>query len=118
MPPHLFRVLLLERLALPLPVNEARCDGCHEHLDTLGRHLAACWEAGAQVRFNAFLKDTNVHVWVDDERRIDVLAQVCPALAAPNGHRHHTEKVRPTSIVTLVEGSVLLSLSDFLSFSR
>ena len=41
-PPHLFRVLLLERLALPLPVNEARCDGCHEQLDTLGRHLAAC----------------------------------------------------------------------------
>ena len=24
-PPHLFRVILLERLALPLLVNEARC---------------------------------------------------------------------------------------------
>ena len=45
-PPHLFRVILLERLALPLPVNEARCDGCHEPLDTFGRHLAACPRTG------------------------------------------------------------------------
>ena len=99
MPPHLFRVILLERLALPLPVNEARCDGCHEPLDTLGRHLAACprtgrlrkraspiermlaricREAGARVRFNAFLRDMNVHVRADDERRIEVLAQDLP----------------------------------------
>ena len=39
-PPHLFRVLLLERLQLPLPVTEATCNGCHEPLDTLGRHRA------------------------------------------------------------------------------
>ena len=98
-PPHLFRVILLERLALPLPVNEARCDGCHEPLDTLGRHLAACprtgrlrklaspiermlaricREAGVRVRFNAFLRDMNVHVRADDERRIEVLAQDLP----------------------------------------
>ena len=98
-PPHLFRVILLERLALPLPVNEARCDACHEPLDTLGRHLAACprtgrlrkraspiermlaricREAGARVRFNASLRDMNVHVRADDERRIEVLAQDLP----------------------------------------
>ena len=44
-PPHLFRVLLLERLALPLPVTEARCSGCHELLDLKGHHLAACPKA-------------------------------------------------------------------------
>ena len=37
-PPHLFRVLLLERLNLPLPITEATCNGCHEPLDPRGRH--------------------------------------------------------------------------------
>ena len=32
-PPHLFRVLLLERIQLPLPVTEAVCEGCHACLD-------------------------------------------------------------------------------------
>ena len=45
-PPHLFRVLLLERLQLPLPVTEAICNGCHEPLDTLGRHRAASTRSG------------------------------------------------------------------------
>ena len=39
-------VLLLERLQLPLPVTEATCNGCHEPLDTLGRHRAACTRSG------------------------------------------------------------------------
>ena len=37
-PPHLLRVLLLERLAFPLPVTEARCSGCHEPFDPQGCH--------------------------------------------------------------------------------
>ena len=82
-PPHLLRVLLLERLALPLPVTEARCSGRREPLDLQGHHLAACprtgrlmkratptermlaricREAGARVRYNAFLRDMKVHV--------------------------------------------------------
>ena len=63
-PPHLFRVLLLERLGLPLPVTKARCSGCHEPLDVQGHHLAArnmlariCREAGARVRYNVLLRD-------------------------------------------------------------
>ena len=77
-PPHLFRVLLLERLQLPLPLTEATCNGCHERLDPLGRHRGACTrsgrvkkrasptermlarvcrEAGARVKFNAYLRD-------------------------------------------------------------
>ena len=97
--PPLFRVLLLERLQLPLPIDEAVCSGCREPLDTLGRHRAACprtgrlrkratpiermlarvcREAGARVRFNAFLRDMNVNVAATDERRIEVLAQDLP----------------------------------------
>ena len=45
-PPRLFRVLLLQRLAFPLPVSEARCSRCHEPLDPLGRSLAACPRTG------------------------------------------------------------------------
>ena len=39
-PPHLFRVLLLERLNLPFPITEAVCNGCHEPLDAHGQHRA------------------------------------------------------------------------------
>ena len=41
-PPRLFRVLLLERLQLPLLVSEATCSGCQAPLDALGRHRASC----------------------------------------------------------------------------
>ena len=92
--PHLCRVLLLERLQLP----EATCNRCHEPLDTLGRHRAACTpsgrvkkragptervlarvcrEAGARVKFNA-LRDMNLGVPGGDERRIEVVAQDLP----------------------------------------
>ena len=98
-PPHLFRVMLLERLALPLPITSAVCDGCLEPLDPWGRHRAACTrtgrirkratptekmlaricrEAGARVKFNAYLRDMNVNVRAADERRIEVLAQDLP----------------------------------------
>ena len=98
-PPHLFRVLLLERLQLPLPLTEATCNGCHEPLDPLGRHRAACTrsgrikkrssptermlaivcrEAGARVKFNAYLRDINLGICGADERHIEVLAQDLP----------------------------------------
>ena len=43
-PPHLFRVLMLERLQPPLQLTEATCNGCHERLDPLGRQ--GCIRAG------------------------------------------------------------------------
>ena len=79
-PPHLFRVIVLERLQLPLPIAEATCAGCRAPLDPLGRHRASCTrtgrvktragpvecvmaricrETGARVRFNALLRDMN-----------------------------------------------------------
>ena len=56
-PPHLFRVLLLERLGLPLPVTEARCTGCHEPLDPTGRHFAACPRIGRLRKRATPIKD-------------------------------------------------------------
>ena len=76
------RVLLLERLQLPLPVDEAVCSGCHAPLDPLGRHRAACARTGRlkkrRLQSNAFLRDMNVGVRASDERRIEVLAQDLP----------------------------------------
>ena len=98
-PPHLFWVIVLERLQLPLPVAEASCTGCGAPLDPLGRHRASCprtgrvkiragpiervlaricREAGARVRFNALLRDMNVGVPVADNRRIEILTQDLP----------------------------------------
>ena len=45
-PLNLFRVLLLERLQLPLPVTQATCEGCYSVLDVHGRHRAACTLSG------------------------------------------------------------------------
>ena len=100
--PHLFRVLLLERLQLPLTITEVACEGCQAPLDAHGRRRAACprsgrlkkratpiervlaricREAGARVTFNAFLRDMNVGVPARDGRRIEVLAQDLPCYA-------------------------------------
>ena len=94
--PGLFRVLILERL--PLPVTEARCE-CGVVLDCRGRHRAACphsgrlrtralapertharvcREAGATVRCNAKLVDMNIAVPGCDERAMEVLASGLP----------------------------------------
>ena len=94
--PLLFRVLLLERLHLPLPVTEAVCS-CGATLDRKGntklrvpqrlkrratpvkRVVARIFrEAGARVRFNALVQDMNVGVPSAAERRIEVLAQDLP----------------------------------------
>ena len=74
---QLFRILLLRRLRLPLPLTTRWCV-CGRHLDNLGHHRAACSvagilgrrgfpletaaaricrEAGARVRTNVFVRD-------------------------------------------------------------
>ena len=94
----LYRTLILERLRLPLAVTEGRCE-CGDCVDSKGRHRAACprsgrlrtravapertWaqvlrEAGANVRFNCLLREMNVAVRAEDERRIEVLASGLP----------------------------------------
>ena len=73
--PHLFRVLLLERMHLPLPVTEKRAMGA-----TLSSTHEESTKLHARVRFNGFLRDMNVGVRADDDRRIEVLAQDLSAL--------------------------------------
>ena len=93
-----FRVLLLRRLRLPLPLAPRRCS-CHGTLDPLGDHRTACAtsavlatralplehavarvcrEAGARVARHVKLADMNLDVPVADERRIDVVADGLP----------------------------------------
>ena len=94
-----FRNLVLERLGLPLSLTDSVCEGCGAALDGLGRHRGACMrsgrlkiragaleramahvcrEAGATVRSNVRVADLNLTAPVQDERRIDVLAQNLP----------------------------------------
>ena len=92
--PHLFRVLVLERLHLILLQRWLSAAVAEIHSATTGRrenkkgeeeplrpNVFCFREAGARVRFNAFLRDMNVGVLADDTRRIEVLAQDLPCLA-------------------------------------
>ena len=94
-PSHLFPVLLLRRLRLPLPLS-ARICRCRRILDPLGDHRAACAqagvlrgrgipfkraaarvcrEAGARVTTNTGLSDLNLdHINRHDDRRIEFIA--------------------------------------------
>ena len=95
----LFRLLLLRRLRLPLPLTERTCR-CRRVLEPLGGHRSACLrsgvlgsracpleraaarvcrEAGARVTTNALLSDLNIPS-VDrmDRRRIEVIANGLP----------------------------------------
>ena len=89
-----FRILLLRRLRLPLPLAPRTCS-CRGRLDTFGDHRAACAtsgvlaaragpleravarvcrEAGARVARNVRVADMNIDVPVADDRRIEVVA--------------------------------------------
>ena len=93
-----FRILLLRRLRMPLPLAARRCR-CRRFLDPLGDHRAACHrcgvlgprgvplehaaarvcrEAGARVATNVFLRDMNLDTPVFDDRRIEVVANGLP----------------------------------------
>ena len=94
-PSHLFRILLLRRLRLPLPLFARTCR-CRRTFDSLGDHRAACAqsgvlrsrggpleraaarvcrEAGARVTTHTRLADLNIpHVQHLDDRRIEVIA--------------------------------------------
>ena len=94
----LFRVLLLRRLRLPLPLAPARCR-CGRPLDAVGDHVAACprsgvlrarggpleraaarvcREAGAAVATHVLVRDLNLQAHRHDERRIEVIANGLP----------------------------------------
>ena len=97
-PSHLFRILLLRRFRLHLPLS-AFCR-CRRPLDPLGDHRAACAqsgvlrarggpleraaaricrEGGARVTTNTRLADLNIHTLSRvDDRRIEVIANGLP----------------------------------------
>ena len=98
-PSHLFRILLLRRLRLHLPLSARLCR-CRRPLDPLGDHRAACAqsgvlrarggpleraaaricrEGGARVATNIRLADLNIHALSRvDDRRIEVIANGLP----------------------------------------
>ena len=97
--PHVFRILLLRRLRLPLPFTVRSCR-CGLPLDSCGHHRAACaqagvlgrrgWalesvaaricrEAGGRVTTNVLLRDLDVEMPnVADGRRLEVVADGLP----------------------------------------
>ena len=92
--PSLFRVLLLRRLRLPLPLSMRFCR-CGRPLDPCGHHRAACsragllgrrgfavesaaarvcWEAGGRVAVNVMVRDMDLTLPnAHDARRLEVL---------------------------------------------
>ena len=97
--PQLFRVVLLRRLHLPLPLTVRNCR-CGRPLDSRGHHRAACaragilggrgWavenaaaricrEAGGRVTTNVMVRDLDlVGPHVEDARRLEVVADGLP----------------------------------------
>ena len=99
--PQLFRVLLLRRLWLALPLSSRTC-WCGRPLDVLGHHRAACSragvlgsrefslesaaarvcrEAGARVSTNLFVRDSDLPIANHDARRLEVVADGLPLFA-------------------------------------
>ena len=96
---HLFRVLLLRRLQLPLPLTARTCR-CGRPLDSFGHHRTACaragvlarrgthWrasparicrEAGGRVSTNVFVRDLDLmEPGVADGRRLEVVVNGLP----------------------------------------
>ena len=97
-----FRTLVLDRLALPLPAVALKCEGCGAQVGREGIHYSCCTrtgrirrraaptertaaricrEAGAVVKTNVLLRDMNVGVGAGDGRQLEVLAQGLPCYA-------------------------------------
>ena len=92
----LFRVLLLRRLRLPLPLSSRTCR-CGRPLDCLGHHRASCSRAGVlgrrlctgvcsgshlqrSWRERRLLEDLDLlGISIQDQRRIEVIAEGLPA---------------------------------------
>ena len=83
---HLFRVLLLRRLHLPLPLSSRHHRASCSRAGVLGRRGFAlesavarvCREAGARVSVNVFLRDLDLPIGAMDQRRIEVIAEGLP----------------------------------------
>ena len=71
-PPHLFRIVLLRRLRLPLPLSLHTCR-CGRPIDSFGHHRAACARAGVFGRRGSHSK---APLLASAERRVVVLGLI------------------------------------------
>ena len=112
---HLFRVLLLRRLRLPLPLSARSCR-CGRLLDSLGHHRASCSragvlgrrgfavesagaricrEAGGRVTTNVMMRDLDLPVpHASDQRRLEIVRP--PSIRGRAARsRHHSGVASP-----------------------
>ena len=130
---HLFRLLLLRRLRLPLPPCVPVCR-CGRPLDSFGHHRAACpragllarrgfavemaaakvcREAGARVTTNVLVRDLDLGVPHPalDGRRLEVVAEGLPLFGGVQ-LALDTTLVSP-SVLTALRGLVQLSVTEW-----
>ena len=81
---HFFRVLLLRRLRLPLPLSARQCR-CGRPLDAFGHHRAACARAGVLGRRGFAVESAGVRICREAGGRVVANAMLREFdLAAPN----------------------------------
>ena len=118
--PHLFRVILMRRLRLPLPLSVRQCR-CGRSLDAFGHHRAACArgrvlgrrgfaiesaasrvcrEGGARVATNVLLRDLDLAVPVArGGHRLEIIASAaCSLLWMPPSFLRCTAAERPVLV--------------------
>ena len=75
---HLFRVLLLRRLRLPLPLSARQCR-CGRPLDTFGHHHTSCARTGVLGRRGKVLGRTYARKQeAESQRRVEILVDGLP----------------------------------------
>ena len=78
--PQLFRVLLLRRLRLPLPLSSRTCR-CARFLDVFGHHRASCALAGVLGRRSFAVESITARICREAGGRVSELA--CSGLGSP-----------------------------------
>ena len=68
-PPHLFRVVMLRRLRLPLPLSLHTCR-CGRQIDKFCHHRASCARAGVLGRRGFALESATARVWREAGGRV------------------------------------------------
>ena len=83
---HLFRVLLLRRLHLPLPLSSRVCR-CGRPLDVLGHHRAVCAEAGVLGRRGYALESAAARICREAGARVGTNIMVRDMDLLPQDHQ-------------------------------
>ena len=74
-PPHLFRVVLLRRSRLPLPLSPLTCS-CGRPIDSFGHHRVSCARTGASGRRRCTLESEAARVYREAGERVTTNAMV------------------------------------------